>query len=98
MMKMRMRPMEVTRTGTENQDSKMAREENRTATTTTMVPSTPNTATRGGRDEDAEDDEGKGGMMRGRGKGYTGRRDSRDRAYMQEDTHYHSAQGMVPPG
>jgi hypothetical protein len=57
--------MEVTRTGTENQASKMAREENRTRTTTTMVPSTPNTAARGGRDEDAED-EGQERMMRGR--------------------------------
>jgi hypothetical protein len=46
MMKMRMRPMEAMRTGTENQDGETAREENGTATTTTMVPSSPNTALR----------------------------------------------------
>jgi hypothetical protein len=87
----------------------MVREENgmATTTTTTMVPSTPNTAVRGGMDEDAEDSEGKGGTTRGttttrgRGKGYArGRdgRDGRDRAYVQEDTHHHGAQGTVPPG
>jgi hypothetical protein len=36
--------------------------------------------------------------MSGRGRGYTGGRDGRDRAYTQEDTNHHSAQGMVPPG
>jgi hypothetical protein len=67
MTKMRMRPMEAMRTGTENQDSETAREENGMATTTTTitVPSTPNTATRGGRDEDTED-EGWERMTRGR--------------------------------
>jgi hypothetical protein len=110
MMKMRVRPMEATRTGMANQDSETAREENGTAITTTM---------RGGRDKDAEDkgwerttrgrrdNKGKGGttrgmtMTRGRGRGDArGRdgRDSRDGAYMQEDTHHHGAQGTVPPG
>jgi hypothetical protein len=59
MTKMRMRPMDTTRTGMENQDSETARQENGMATTTTattMVPSTPNTAVRGGRDKDAEDE------------------------------------------
>jgi hypothetical protein len=65
MMKTRTRSIEVMRTGTENQDSETAREENWMATTITMVPSTPNTATRGERDEDAED-EGQERMMRGR--------------------------------
>jgi hypothetical protein len=58
MMKMRTRPMDAMRAGTENQDSETAREENGTATTTTittMVPSTPITSMRGGRDKDAED-------------------------------------------
>jgi hypothetical protein len=41
------------------------REENKMATATTMVPSTPNTAVRGGRDQDAED-EGWERMTRGR--------------------------------
>jgi hypothetical protein len=54
-----------------------------------------------------EEDKGKGGMTRGtmttrgRGRGYAGGRDGRDRrdgAYMQEDTHHHGAQGMAPPG
>jgi hypothetical protein len=54
-----------------------------------------------------EDKKGKGGTIRGmmttRGssRGYAGGRDSRDgrdRAYTQEDTHHHSAQGTVPPG
>jgi hypothetical protein len=86
----------------------MVREENGMATTTTtMVPNTPNTAVRGGMDKDAEDSKGKGGTtrgtmtMRGRGRAYArGRdgRDGRDRAYMQEDTHHHGAQRMVPPG
>jgi hypothetical protein len=54
MTKMMMRPTEAMRTGMENQDSKMAREENGMATTTTTVASTLNTAARGGRDKDAE--------------------------------------------
>jgi hypothetical protein len=45
-----------------------------------------------------EDEEGKGGMRRGRGRGYTRGRDGRDRAYMQEDTHHHGTQGTGPPG
>jgi hypothetical protein len=54
-----------------------------------------------------EEDKGKGGttrgttMMRGRGRGYVGGRDGRDRqdeAYVQEDTHHHGTQGMAPPG
>jgi hypothetical protein len=73
MMKMRMWPMEATRTGMENQDSKTVREENRmattTTTTTTMVPSTPNTAMsnslQGGRDKDTQD-QGWERMRRGR--------------------------------
>jgi hypothetical protein len=102
MMKTRMRPTEAMRTGMENQDSEMAREENGMATTTTTVPSTPNTASsnsQGGRDKDTQDKGWERMTMRGRGGGYAGGRDGRDGACMQDDTHHHGAQGMAqPPG